>query len=70
MSSSSPARVLWNSVLAAELVDKLHLVVGALLLGSGTPAFSGGTTARLRLLDIRTVDGSDNAVVQYEVPKS
>ena len=59
------SRTLWNALLAADLVDELHLVVGGVVLGSGTPAFAAGTTPQLRLLDARTFDGSDNVVIRY-----
>ena len=58
---------LWNGLLAAGLVDELHLMVGAVVLGDGTPAFSTPPARRLRLLDTRTFDGSDNLLVRYEV---
>lgn len=58
---------LWNDLLAAGLVDELHLMVGARVLGGGTPAFGDGRVASLRLLDTRRRDGSDNVLLRYEV---
>ena len=61
------SRTLWNDLLAAGLVDELHLMVGASVLGGGTPAFGTGTVGPLRLLDTRRRDGSDNLLVRYQV---
>jgi dihydrofolate reductase len=60
------SHVTWNDLLEAGLVDELHLMVGATVLGDGTPIFvrpPGG----LKLLDIRTWDDSDNVLVRYAV---
>jgi dihydrofolate reductase len=60
------SRTLWNDLLAAGLVDELHLMVGASVLGGGTPAF-GPPVPALRLLDTRRREGSDNLLLRYEV---
>ena len=60
------SRTLWNDLLAARLVDELHLMVGAAALGGGTPAFAG-PAPQLRLLDVRRRDGSDNVLLRYAV---
>ena len=61
------SHTLWNDLLANGLVDELHLMIGHVILGGGTPAFDGQPPASLRLIDIRRWDGSDNVLVQYEV---
>src|SRR5262245_61843187 len=61
------SRTLWNDLLAAGLVDELHLMVGAAVLGGGTPAFGAGPVGPLRLLDTRRRDGSDHLLVRYQV---
>jgi dihydrofolate reductase len=61
------SRTLWNDLLAAGLVDELHLMVGAAALGGGTPAFRSGPIPPLRLLDARRRDGSSNVLLRYEV---
>jgi dihydrofolate reductase len=57
------SRVLWHDLFAAGLVDELHLIVGATVLGDGTPGLPVG--ASLRPLETRTFEGSDNVLVRY-----
>ncbi|MQA25647.1 MAG: deaminase [Micromonosporaceae bacterium] len=59
------SHVLWNDLLAAGLVDELHLIVGAGIVGGGTPAFTTPPPGGLRLLGTRTWEGSHNVVLQY-----
>lgn len=59
------SRTLWNSLLRAGLVDELHLTVGPVVLGPGTPIFGGQPSPPLRLIGIRTWDDSDNVLLQY-----
>jgi dihydrofolate reductase len=61
------SRTLWNDLLVAGLVDELHLMVGAAVLGGGTPAFGAGPVPVLRLMSTRRRDGSDNVLLQYKV---
>ena len=61
------SRTLWKDLLANDLVDELHLMIGPVVLGAGTPVFDGKPPVSLRLIDARTWDGSGNVLVQYEV---
>jgi dihydrofolate reductase len=61
------SHILWNDLLAHGLVDELHLMIGPVVVGAGTPIFVGQPPVSLRLIDARTWDGSGIVLVRYEV---
>ena len=61
------SRTLWNDLLANGLVDELHLILGAAVIGGGTPIFGTRPPGPLRLAEPRRFDGSDNLLLRYEV---
>jgi dihydrofolate reductase len=60
------SRLLWNDLLAAGLVDELHVMMAAIALGAGSPAFTAPVTS-LRLFDVERQEGSENVVLRYHV---
>jgi dihydrofolate reductase len=62
------SRTLWNDLLAHDLVDEIHLLIGNLVLGQGVPVFAGKTATSLRLIETRRWEGSDNVLLRYAVP--
>jgi len=63
------SRTLWHDLLKAGLIDELHLMLGAVVLGAGTPAFSQAQPVPLRLLATRQWEGSNNLLCQYAVER-
>jgi dihydrofolate reductase len=59
------SHLLWNDLLAAGLVDELHLMIGAGVVGEGVRAFETRPPGSLRLLHTRTFDGSSLLLARY-----
>jgi dihydrofolate reductase len=61
------SRTLWNDLLAHDLIDEIHLMIGNLVLGEGVPVFAGKLPTSLRLIDVRTWQDSNHILARYEV---
>jgi len=57
----------WNGLLAAGLVDELHIMVGAGLLVDGVPAFSVRPPGTMRLTGARQLGDSNIALLVYSL---
>jgi dihydrofolate reductase len=61
------SHVLWNDLLVNGLVDELHLMIGAGIVGEGVRAFETKPPGSLHLLGTRVFDGSSLLLTKYAV---
>jgi dihydrofolate reductase len=59
------SRTLWNDLLAHDLVDEIHLLVGSRILGQGVPVFADQALTTLRLIETRRWEDSDSVLLRY-----
>lgn len=57
----------WNDLLAAGLVDELHILVGPGAIGSGVPTFNQPVDQELTLLGVRQLEDSKLVALRYAV---
>jgi dihydrofolate reductase len=57
----------WNDLLAAGLIDELHIMVGAGVLADGVPAFSVRPPGPMRLSAARQLGDSNIALLLYSL---
>lgn len=61
------SHIMWNDLLANGLVDEMHLMIGAGIVGGGTRAFETKLSATLRLIDTVTWEGSNPVLLRFAV---
>jgi dihydrofolate reductase len=64
------SHILWNDLLAHDLVDELHLMIGNVVVGGGTPIFEKGLPQSLHLINVLKWEDSENILIQYQVRHS
>lgn len=61
------SRILWNHLMAHQLVDELHLTIFPIVAGDGVKLFDGRPPASFKLLGTQTWAGSGNILTRWRV---
>lgn len=64
------SQTLWTDLLAHDLIDELHLMLGAKIVAGERHAFVGVAETDLHLIGVRSWGGSDNVVLSYSTTAS
>ena len=59
------SHILWNDLLAAGLVDELHLIVGPGVIGDGVRAFENVGAMRFKLVEAGRLPDSELVLLRY-----
>lgn len=62
------SRTLWKGLLSHDLVDELHITIGPVISGSGTPLFDHQPEIYLKRFDTRIAQG--NVTICYKVSRT
>lgn len=63
------SRILWNSLMAHDLIDELHLTIFPIIAGDGIRVFDGQPGITLKLLHSHTWQGSGNILCVYGISR-
>jgi dihydrofolate reductase len=63
------SHLLWNNLLANGLVDELHFMIGAGVVGEDVRVFESRVPGSLRLMDTRIFDSSNLLLARYTVER-
>ncbi len=63
------SRLLWQDLMAQDLIDELHLTIFPMLAGAGTPLFEDQPGVTLTLMSVRTWQGSGNILACYAISR-
>jgi len=64
------SRTLWSDLMAHDLVDELHVMIGAGIVGAGVSMFAALPPGRFRLIDSRMWEGSGIVLARYDVRRA